>query len=78
MKSGKDYYDVIELDSAFNNSIVMNSSGKKYPTIQSGLPKMLDETGIPRLKWIEGEQPWTAPRPFWDEAIAEIKRTVGV
>ena len=57
------YYCVLELDTAFNRSIYGSE------TIDTGLPKMLDEKGIPELPHIKGYQPWTEPRPFWDKVV---------
>lgn len=65
---GSCYY-VVEIDAPFNKSLIGSE------TLTSGLPAMIDEKGIPPLPFLPSttEQPWTEPRPFWNQLIEELK-----
>lgn len=69
VNANKMYYLVLEIDGAFNKSIL----GQE--TLDTGLPAMLDEVGIPPLPFLSPtvEQPWTEPRPFWDKTLSCVE-----
>lgn len=69
VNANKMYYLVLEIDGSFNKSIL----GQE--TLDTGLPAMLDETGIPPLPFLPSnvEQPWTEPRPFWNKALSCVE-----
>lgn len=65
----KQYFCVVELDAPFSPSIL------GYETLDTGLPKMIDEQGIPPLSFLTKKgilQEWTEPRPFWDDIVMQL------